>query len=176
MKTAVIVLLIGMWVAMSAAEEITAREISKEQIKRLGEQVQDIKKDVLDISTGLIQLEEKSIYPLNTRISIFLTVAQGDKSRLDTVRVKIDAKEAVNHVYTAKEVDALQRGGVQRIYTGNLQNGEHLLEVALTGKSTSSNAYQKNANYKFVKDAGNKIIEITLAGSGSGNQGISFRD
>lgn len=174
LKSLVIGLLMAMWVTLSAAEEIT-----KEQIKALDEQVQDIKKDVLDISSNLIQLEEKSIYPPNTQISIFLAVAQGDKFlldagdkfRLDAVKIKIDGKEAANHVYTFKELDALQHGGVQRIYTGNVRGGEHALEVALIGKSTSNNDFQQNANYKFSKDVNTKFIEITLAGSG-----ISFKD
>jgi hypothetical protein len=176
LKSALIGLLIGMWVAVSAAEEITAKEITKEQIKAIDEQVQDIKKDVLDISTGLIQLEEKLIYPPNTQISISLAVAQGDKFRLDAVKIKIDGKEAAHHIYSSKELEALQHGGVQRIYTGNIRAGEHALEVALIGKSTSNNDYQQNAGYKFIKDVGTKLIEITLAGPGINNQGIVFRD
>lgn len=181
LKSAAMGLLIGMWVTLSAAEEITAKEINKEQIAReqikaLDEQVQDIKKDVLDISSSLVQLEEKLIYPTNTQIAIFLAVAEGDQFRMDTVKISIDGKEEASHFYTSKEVDALQHGGVQRIYTGNIRNGDHALEVALTGKSTSNKDYQQRADYKFYKNAGTKLIEITLAGSGSGNQDIGFRD
>lgn len=181
LKSTAIVLLIGMWVAMSAAEEITAKEIAKEQItkeqiKGLDEQVQDIKKDVLGISTELTRLEEKLIYPANTQISIFLAVAQGDKFRLDAVKIKLDGKAAAYHIYSSKELEALQHGGVQRIFSGNIRTGEHALEVALIGKSTSNNDYQQNANYKFTKDAGTKLIEITLAGPGTIDQGIVFRD
>jgi hypothetical protein len=169
-------LLIGMWMAASAAEDIASKEISKEQIKGLDDQVQDIKSDVLDITNKLIQLEEKLIYPLNTQVSIFLAVAQGDKFRLDAVKVKIDGKEIANHIYTSKELEALQHGGVQRIYTGNIRSGEHALEVAIIGKSTGNDDYQKNAGYKFTKDLGTKLIEITVAGPGFGSQGISFKD
>jgi hypothetical protein len=169
-------LLIGMWVAMSAAEEIAKEQITKEQIKALDEQVQDIKKDVLDISNNLIQFEEKFIYPPNTQVSIFLAVAQGDKSRIVTVKIRIDGKDTASHSYSSKELDALRLGGVQRIYTGNIRGGEHALEVELTGESTSNKDYQQNTSYKFTKDAGTKLIEITLAGTGSGNQGIGFRD
>ena len=181
LKCTSIGLLIGMWVAMSAAEEIavkeiTPKEITTKQIKGLDQQVQDIKKDVLEISTELIRLEEKLIYPSNTQISIFLAVAQWDKSRLDAVKIKIDGKVTAHHIYTFKELEALQHGGVQRIYTGNIRNGEHALEVALIGKSTNNNYYQQNANYKFTKDMGTKLIEITVAGPGSGNQAIVFRD
>ena len=184
LKRLMIVLLIGLWAARSAAEDIPAKaiaptEINKDQITRekihaLDEQVQDIKSDVLDISSKLIEFEDKFIYPSDTRIAIFLAVAQGDKFRFDAVKIRIDGKEAANHIYTPGELDALQRGGVKRIYTGNIQSGEHALEVAISGKSASNNDYQLNANYKFTKDAGTKLIEISLTGSGS--QGIGFRD
>src|SRR3989304_679768 len=115
LKSIAIGLLIGMWMVTSAAEEISAKEISreqitKEQIKAIDQQVQDIKKDVLDISTELSRLEEKLIYPANTQISIFLAVAQGDKFRLDAVKIKMDGKATAHHLYSSKEMDALQHG------------------------------------------------------------------
>lgn len=173
---AAIGLMIGMWVVTSAAEEIATREITGEQIKAIDRQVQDIKNDVLGISTGITLLEEKLIYPANTRISIFLTVAQVDKFRLDAVKIKMDGGAAADHNYTSHELEALQHGGVQRIYIGNIRTGGHELEVALTGKSTSNNDYQQKASYKFTKDAGAKLIEISVAGPGSGNEAIVFRD
>jgi len=169
-------LLICMWAVVSAAEGIAAKEISDEQIKGLDEQVQDIKNDVLGISTEITRLEEKLIYPANTQISIFLVVAQGDKFRLDAVKLKIDGKEITNYIYTSKELEALQNGGVQRIYTGNIRTGEHTLEVESFGKSKNNLDYQQNVTYKFTKEAAKKFIEITLAGPGFGNKGISFRN
>src|SRR4030067_2006392 len=136
--TTAIGLVIGMWMAASAAEEITAKEITREQISAIDRQVQDIKNDVLGISTGITRLEEKLIYPANTKISMFLTAVQVDKFRLDAVKIKMDGKAAANHIYTSHELEALQHGGVQRIYIGNIRTGEHKLEVALTGKSASN--------------------------------------
>jgi len=169
-------LVIGTWMTIGSAEEITPNEISTGELKALSQQVQDVKKDVLDISSSMVQIEEQVIYPPSSRTSFFLTVVPEDKSRLENVKIKIDGKDAVNHIYNPRELDALQRGGVQRIYTGNILDGEHKLEVSLIGKSAGDKAFQKNADYNFSKKTGPKIIEITLAGSRSGNQGISFRD
>lgn len=176
LKNTAAALLIGLLMVMSAVEGIAATEISKEQVKGLDEQVQDIKNDVLSIATEIARLEEKLIYPANTQISVFLTLAQGDKFRLDSVKLKLDGKEATSYIYTSKELEALQHGGVQRIYTGNIRTGEHTLEVSLIGKSISNSHYQYNASYNFSKEASAKLIEITLAGPGFGNQGISFKN
>ena len=168
----VIGLLIGMGVAMSLAAEVVPRA----QNKALAVQIQDIKKDVLEISTELNQLEEKLFYPANTQVSIFLAIAQADKFRLDSVKIMLDGKLATHYLYTGKELEGLQSGGVQRVYSGNLRSGEHALEVALTGKSTSNAVYQQQASYKFTKDVGTKLIEITVSGPNSGKPGIAFKD
>lgn len=160
---------------LSVVGSAWAEEVSREQIKGLDEQVQEIKKDVLGISSELTQLEEKLIYPSNTQVSLFVAVAQGDKFRLDAVDIKIDGKEVVHHVYTFKELEALQQGGVQRIFTGNVRSGEHSLDVALIGKSTGNSDYRQSASYKFTKEVGPRLVEITLAGPSASNH-IEFKD
>lgn len=176
LKVAAICLLAGMWVTMGMAAEIVDKVVTKEQIRALDDQVQDFKKDVLDISTRMIKLEEKLINPPNTQISVFLSVAEGDKFRLDAVNIKIDGTATSHHIYSSKELEALRHGGVQRIYTGNIRTGEHVLNVELIGKSPGDKDYQERSDHKFTKDVGAKLIEITLAGTGSSKQGINFRD
>lgn len=153
-----------------------AGEVSKEQIKGIDEQVQDIKKDVLGISAELTQLEEKLIYPSNTQVSVFVTLVKGDKFRLDAVKIKIDGKDVTHHIYTFKELEALQSGGVQRVYTGNIRSGEHTLDVALIGKGSGNSDYRQNASHKFTKTIEPKLIEIILSGPGSSTQHIGFKD
>ncbi len=164
-------LLLTIWVSGTMAQEV-----SREQIKGLDEQVQDIKKDVLGISAELTQLEEKLIYPSNTQVSVFVTLVKGDKFRLDSVKIKMDGKDVTHHIYTFKELEALQSGGVQRIYTGNVRTGEHTLEASLIGKGGGNSDYLKSASFKFNKSVEPKLIEITLAGPSSGSQSIGFKE
>jgi len=151
------------WVSGSVAEEV-----SREQIKGLDEQVQDIKKDVLAISAELTQLEEKLIYPSNTQVSVFVSFAEGARLRLDTVKIKIDGKDVSSHIYTFKELEAMQKGGVQRLYTGNVRTGDHALDVSINSKSDI-----QSASHKFTKSVEPRLIEVILGGSA---QQIEFRD
>lgn len=169
MKRILIGFLLVFWVSASSAEEV-----SKEQIKGLDEQVQEIKKDVLGISAELTQLEEKLIYPSNTQVSIFVSFEKGVKFRLDAVKLKIDGKDVTYHIYTFKELEALQSGGVQRLYTGNVRTGDHMLDVSLIDKSAGNSNEQQVASQKFTKSVEPKLIEISLAGSGS--QRILFKN
>lgn len=152
-----------------------AEGVSKAQIKGLDEQVQEIKKDVLGISTELKLLEEKLLYPSNTQVSIFVSFAKKAGFRLDAVDIKVDGKQVSHHLYTAKELDALRSGGVQRIYTGNIGTGDHRLDVSFLGKAGSGGEYRKSASYKISKGVRPKMVEIKLAGPGFGNS-ITFKE
>jgi hypothetical protein len=169
MKRTLVGLLIMLSVSASYAEEV-----SKEQIKGLDEQVQDIKKDVLGISAELTQLEEKLLYPSNTQVSVFISLEKGAKFRLDAVKLKLDGKDVTYHIYTFKELEALQNGGVQRLYTGNIRTGEHTLEISLIDKSAGNSEAQQTATNKFTKSVEPKLIEIALSGAGS--QRINFKN
>jgi len=147
------------------------QEISKEQVKGLDEQVQEIKSDVLEIATDLNQLEEKLLYPSNTQVAVFLSLVSGETFRLDSVEIQLDGNPVAYHLYTFKELEALQKGGVQRIYTGNVRSGEHALQVSVTGKTEGGADFQKSERFKVNKDVGPKIVEISLA-----SQGITLND
>lgn len=153
-----------------------AAEVSREQIKGLDEQVQDIKSDALGIAAELNRLEEKLLYPSNSQLALFVSLAPDAKFRLDAVEVRIDGKAVAHYLYSLKELEALRRGGVQRIYTGNIRSGEHDLQIHVIGKSASGTDFRNSANFKVAKDVAPKLIGVTLAAPDSANQGISFKD
>lgn len=140
--------------------------LSREQIKGLDEQVQEIKKDVLAISAELQLLEEKLLYPSTSQVSLFVSIAKEGNYIPDAVQIKIDGKKVAHHIYSFKEVDALRRGGVQRIYTGNIQGGNHQLDVSVIGKKGGSDSKDK-MTYTLNKGVGPKLVEISLGSGGS---------
>jgi hypothetical protein len=139
---------------------------SKAKMQSLDEQVQDIKSDVLGIGTQLDRLEERLLYPSNTEVAVFVSVAEGETFRLDSVQIQIDGEPVARHIYSFKELEALQKGGVQRLYTGNVRTGEHRLDVHVAGKSGTSDV-NASQTFGFRKEAGPKLVGITLAGGGS---------
>lgn len=155
---------------------VSAEKVSREQIKGLDEQVQEIKADALGIAAELNRLEEKLLYPSNTQLAVFVSLAPGARFRLDSVEIQLDGKPVAYHLYTLKELEALQRGGVQRVYVGNIRSGEHALQVNVVGKSALGADYRHSASYKVVKDVAPRLVGITLGAPGSANQGISFKD
>jgi hypothetical protein len=155
-------ILLGITVLVLSAAAY-AQEISREQIKGLDEQVQEIKSDVLGIAAELNQLEEKLLYPSTTQAAVFVSLVRGETFRLDSVEIQLDGKPVAHHLYSFKELEALQKGGVQRIYTGNVRPGAHDLQVLLTGKTADGSDLRKTESFKLSKDVGPKIVELSLA-------------
>jgi hypothetical protein len=140
----------------------------------LDEQVQEIKTDVLSIAAELNQLEEKLLYPSGTQVAIFVELAKGDLMRLDAVRLQIDGRLVAHHIYTAKELEALRKGGVQRIYVGNVATGDHKLEVLVDGKLDGGADFTRTENFMFRKEVTPKLVGLTLAGPRAGNTAIAL--
>ena len=140
-----------------------AEELSRQQIKGLDEQVQEIKSDVLSIAVDLNRLEERLLYPSLTQVSIFVSLVDKESLQLDSVEIQLDGEVMANHLYTYKELEALHRGGVQRIYTGNLTIGDHDIQVSMRGKSPSGADIHKIKSFSFVKDVSPGIVDVALA-------------
>ena len=146
-----------------------AEPVSKEQMQSLDEQVQEAKPDVLSIAAELNGLEEKLLYPSNTQVAVFVSLEEGEDFRLDSVQIQIDGERAAHYIYSFKELEALQKGGVQRIYTGNIPTGEHQIDVSITGKLSGGKDIGATESFSFRKDVEPKLVAITLAGQGSGD-------
>jgi hypothetical protein len=95
--------------------------------------VQDLKKEVKSLNRDLFILEEELLFPSSTQLAVFVSVDVGNFFRLDSVQLKIDNKIVANHLYTRRELESLSRGGVQRLFLGNVKSGEHELVAIFSG-------------------------------------------
>jgi hypothetical protein len=128
----------------------------------LDQQVQDLKKDVLDLNKDLFVLEEELLFPANTQVAVFVSMDVGEFFALDSVQLKVDNKEVANYLYTPREADALVKGGVQRLYLGNLKAGPHELVAFFGGKGPNGRDYRRGASAKFDKSIGAKYLELKI--------------
>jgi len=155
---------------------VTAQDLSGDNIRSLDGQVQEIKSDVLSIASELNTLEERLLFPSHTQVSLFVSIAQDEEFRLDAVQLEINGELASHHIYSFKELDALQNGGVQKIYTGNLTTGDHQLNVTMIGKLKNGKDFNESGSFVFSKGVKPKALGITLAGPGFGSGGIKVGD
>jgi hypothetical protein len=125
--------------------------------------VQTLKKELVDLNKDLFKLEEELLYPASTQVAVFLSVDVGTFFALDSVTLKVDDKEVTNYLYTEREVQALHRGGVQRLYLGNLKAGEHELIALFTGKGPHERDYRRGTTLRIEKGVGASYIELKIS-------------
>jgi hypothetical protein len=128
----------------------------------LDQEVQGLKKDVVDLNRELFVLEEELLFPANTQVAVFISMDVGDFFALDSITLKIDQKEVINYLYTPREVEALLKGGVHRLYLGNLKVGKHELVAFFSGKGPNDRDYKRGATLKFEKGIGAKYLELKI--------------
>jgi hypothetical protein len=147
--------MIGLWLlalpAMGLAESAS-----------LDDQVQDLKKQTLELNRDLFLLEEELLFPANTQVSVFVAMDVGNFFTLDAVKLKIDGKEVADYLYTQREIEALARGGVQRLHIGNLRAGDHELVAVFTGKGPHGRDYTRGATANITKGLGPKYVELKI--------------
>jgi len=140
------------------SEEVEARN----EFRSIDQDVQSLKKEVLDLNRDLFLLEEELLFPANSQVAFFVSLDVGEYFELDSVNIKIDGKEVANYLYTAREADALVRGGVQRVHMANLKTGDHELVAIFTGKGPNVRDYRRGATLNFDKGIGAKYIELEI--------------
>ena len=144
------------------ADAPPAGAVPPADFKTLDQEVQGLKKDVIDLNKDLFVLEEELLFPANTQVALYVSMDVGAFFALDSVTIKIDNKEVKNYLYTAREADALLKGGVQQIYLGNLKVGKHELVAFFTGKGPVERAYKRGATIVFDKGVGAKYLELKI--------------
>jgi hypothetical protein len=157
-----IVLLAAGAVSAADAPVVPAGEPAKE-FRSVDQDVQVLKKQLVDLNKDLFKLEEELLYPASTQVAVFLSVDVGTFFALDSVTLKLDDKEVTNYLYTEREVQALHRGGVQRLYLGNLKAGDHELVAFFTGKGPHERDYRRGTTLRIDKTVGAKYVELRIS-------------
>lgn len=147
-----------------------------QQMRSLDNEVQEIKSDVLSIAAELGNLEERLLYPSNTQLAVFLAIDPAEKFRLDAVRLEIDGELTTHYIYSFQELEALRKGGVQRLYTANVTTGEHQLDVTMIGKLSNGEDFEHASSFMVGKGVSPKAVGLTLAAPGSPAGAISIGD
>lgn len=135
---------------------------ARAEFRSLDEDVQSLKKEVLDLNRDLFLLEEELLFPANSQVAFFISMDVGEYFALDSVNLKIDGKDVTNYLYTDREAGALLRGGVHRVHMENLKVGDHELVAVFTGKGPSVRDYRRGATMSFNKGIGAKYVELEI--------------
>lgn len=124
--------------------------------------VEELKKKVIALNRDLFILEEDLLFPANTQFAVFLSLDTGKFLQLDAVKLKVNDEIVASHLYTERQTKALQRGGMQRLYTGNLKSGIHEVVAIVEGIGPDQRAYKKASSLSLEKGTDLKAVEIRI--------------
>ncbi len=128
----------------------------------IGDEVENLKAEVIALNRDLFVLEEELLFPANTQTFFFVSMDVGEFFALDSVKLKVNDKDVAHYLYTEREAEALVRGGVHRLHVDNLKSGEHELVAVFTGKGPRDREYKRGATLTFEKGSGPKYIELKI--------------
>lgn len=124
--------------------------------------VEELKKKVIKLNRDLFILEEDLLFPASTQFAVFLSVDTGKLLKLDAVKLKLDGDIVASHLYTERQLKALERGGMQRLHIGNLKTGNHELTVFVESTGRNKQVYKQAATLEFEKGTGTAALEVRI--------------
>ena len=131
----------------------------------LDNEMEDVKKSLLELKRDLVILEEDLLFPASSQVAVFLSMDVGEFFQLDAVTLKVNGKEVAHHLYTDKQVDALYRGGVQKLFIGNVKQGKNRVTAFFTGRGPSGRDYRRATSVDFEKSFEPAFVELAITDS-----------
>jgi len=125
-------------------------------------EMENVKKALVELKRDLVILEEDLLFPASSQVSVFLTIDMGELFQLDSVTLKLNGKEVTHHLYTEKQVDALHRGGVQKLYVGNVKQGDNRITAFFTGRGPSGRDFRRATTVDFEKSFEPTFIALAI--------------
>ncbi|MCO7223238.1 AraC family transcriptional regulator [Pleionea sp. CnH1-48] len=150
----------------------SAEEQALTTLKNISSNVQKLKEDVVVLNKDLKLMEETLLFPSSTKYSVFVSLSSGQFFTLESVKLKIDGKLVVTHVYSENQRQALSRGGIQKLYVTNLNEGKHNATAFFTGVGPSGRAYKLAKTLDFEKGSAGEYLELAIGDDGSAQEPI----
>lgn len=140
---------------------------AQSELKQISKNIQRLKSDVIRLNKDLRDMEEKLLFPSNTRFSVFVSLSSGQFFRLESVKLKLDGKLVATQIFSDKQRAAMSRGGIHRLYITNLNEGIHTATAFFTGVDNNGRALKRASNIEFRKGIGSEYLELAVADDGA---------
>ncbi len=155
-------LILASGLALAAEPQKTPPQTPTSNPQGLDTRIQSLKQEAMELNRDLLVLEEELLFPASTQVAVFVSVDVGTLFDLDSVQLKLDDSIVTNYLYTERETQALHRGGVQRLYVGNLKAGKH--------EGPRWRDYRRGTTLTFDKSTDPKYIELQIRDETRGQQ------
>ncbi|MBW7470026.1 AraC family transcriptional regulator [Marinobacter sp. F4218] len=126
------------------------------------QEIDQLRAEISEHSARVFALEQELLHPADTRMAVFLTLGNREALDLDSVELFVDGQPVASHLYSQRERDSLEAGGIQQLFVGNLSNGEHELKAVVTARSAKDHFVRRETTHHFQKHPGNLRLQMSL--------------
>ncbi|MFT4712532.1 MAG: hypothetical protein ACJAVI_001228 [Candidatus Azotimanducaceae bacterium] len=162
--------------SMTAVQLVIAAEVQVEPEPKQGavltvasqtveSQIASLQQELMSLSTDLLILEEDLLYPASSRVAIYLSMDLGELFKLDAVTLKLNGKDVAHYLYTVRQINALYRGGVQKLFVGNAKQGANELTAVFTGQGPHAREYKRGISLEFEQFFEPVFVELKITDS-----------
>ncbi len=145
-----------------AQEETQSPSAFSAEIDVLEPKIQALKEEIVELNTLLFKLQEDLLFPEDSSVVVFLSVEGDHYFQLDSVKLSLNDQMVASYLYTEREQSALKKGGIQRLYTGNVRSGEHHFVAVFHGAGPQEVDYKRAETFSFVKEKGPVFIKLIV--------------
>ena len=153
------------------SEEIFANENTKNSAtlksvstvdNSIANDIEQLKKEVMTLNRELFILEEDLLFPASTQVSVFVSVDIGQFFTLDSVELKLNNEDVAGFLYTKRQRESLEQGGIQRLFKGNLKMGQHQITAIFIGLDQEQRTVKRAVTHLFEKENDAVMIELKV--------------
>ncbi len=145
-----------------AAEDSKEQNTVSADIDVLEPEIQALKEEIVELNTLLFKLQEDLLFPEDSSVVVFLSVEGDHYFQLDSVKLTLNDQMVASYLYTDREKKALKKGGIQRLYIGNVRSGEHHLVAIFNGEGPQQVDYKRAETFSFKKEKGPVFIKLIV--------------
>lgn len=136
---------------------------------KLNKEAELLKQELIKLNQDLSQFEQSLLYPPEVQVSVFLSLSDKTRFRLDSIEILIDDALVASHLYQEGDINALKTGGIQQLYLGSVNPGKHKLSASFNGQGRNGRYFRKKKSLSFTKNASARFIQLIVSESpGSG--------
>jgi len=117
------------------------------------------------IKNEITELQEILFKPEKSQLAILVSVNTKSEFKLESISFYLDAKKTKTYLYTERESNALVSNAMQKIYVGNISEGEHTIKAEFSAIGVNKKIYNISTTSKFTKTNTTKFVELKISKS-----------
>lgn len=128
----------------------------------LDAEIEELKAEVIELNRELFDLEEQLLYPATTSFAVFVSMESVDDFDIRSIKLNLDQEDVTSYLYSDEQIEALRRGGIQKLFASNLKPGLHKLKAEIQGKDRDGRLVKRVVVADFGKARSSKYLEVKI--------------